>query len=71
MPTFHPFEASGRPVTEVRGIGPALAAKLEAAGVADLAALAALEPAQVAQALGVSEVRAMAFVDEARRLLPG
>ncbi len=71
LPTFHPFEASGRPVTEVRGIGPALAAKLEAAGVADLAALAALEPAQVAQALGVSEVRAMAFVDEARRLLPG
>jgi hypothetical protein len=71
LPTFRPFEISGRPVTEVRGVGPALAAKLEAAGVADLAALAAMEPGQMAQVLGVSEVRAMAFVDEARRLLTG
>jgi hypothetical protein len=66
---FEPIDFPGRTVTEVSGIGPTLAERLEASGVTNLAELASMEPARVSEALGVSEVRAMTFVDEARRLL--
>ena len=60
-----------RPVTEVSGIGDTLAKRLSAAGIADLASLAATAPARVADALDASEERAAGFVDEAARLMKG
>jgi hypothetical protein len=44
-------------------------ARLERAGITDLATLASTEPGRLAEILGVSDVLAMSFYDEARRLL--
>jgi len=54
----------------VRGISDASAGKLVATGNTDVQALAAATPEQVAAALGFrSQLRALALVDEARRML--
>jgi predicted flap endonuclease-1-like 5' DNA nuclease len=52
----------------VSGIGSVYAGRLEADGIETLDQLADAEPQRIAEVLGVSEVRAMSFVDEARRL---
>jgi hypothetical protein len=57
------------PVGDVPGIGPAREARLSEAGVRNLAELAGLEPGELARLLGMSEGRARAVLDEARRRL--
>jgi predicted flap endonuclease-1-like 5' DNA nuclease len=56
-------------VQEVKGIGPATAESLKKKRITNLAHLASTEPGKLAEILDISEVRAMAFIDEARRLL--
>jgi hypothetical protein len=56
-------------VEEVKGIGAASAERLAAGDINELGHLAEAEPQRVAELLEISEVRAMGFVDEARRLL--
>jgi hypothetical protein len=73
-PTFGPIIFSardfpGRNVQEVKGIGPATAERLKKKRITNLAHLASTEPGKLAEILDISEVRAMAFIDEARRLL--
>lgn len=56
-------------LTDVKGIGPALAGKLTAAGISTIADLAAASVNAVAAALGVSDpARARGFIDAARKL---
>jgi hypothetical protein len=66
---FSAREFPGRSVQEVNGIGPATAERLKQKRITNLAHLASMEPAKLAEILEISEVRAMAFIDEARRLL--
>jgi hypothetical protein len=56
------------PLTDVTNIGAARSVRLEEAGIADARALAEADPTRVAEALKVSEVRARAFIEAARRL---
>lgn len=58
-----------RRVDEVPGIGGGLASRLAAHGITQLADLAAVEPARLAQILEVSKQRAVSMIDSARRLL--
>jgi hypothetical protein len=53
------------PLTEVAGIGAALAARLREAGIADAAALAAATPERIAEVLGVRPERAAAIREAA------
>ncbi|MDX1546249.1 MAG: DUF4332 domain-containing protein [Rhodothermales bacterium] len=57
----------GPPLSEVKGIGPTYQERLKAAGITRAAAVAAMEPAQLAEVLGVGEGRAENLVAEARR----
>lgn len=56
-------------LTKVKGIGPKLSEKLKNAGIEDAKELAASNPKEIAEALGVSEERASAFIKTARSLL--
>jgi large subunit ribosomal protein L31e len=67
----HQHEGSDRPTTDVKGIGPASAEKLEKAEIKTLGDLAHADPADVAKALGVDEEKAKAFVDDAHAILEG
>jgi large subunit ribosomal protein L31e len=67
----HQHEGSDRPTTDVKGIGPATAEKLEKAEIKTLGDLAHADPADVAKALGVEEDKAKAFVDDAHAILEG
>lgn len=58
----------GRPLTDVRGVGDALAVRLRAAGIGDAAALAGADAARVAEILAVSPVRARAIIEAALSL---
>lgn len=58
--------APQRPVTDVKGVGPAFRERLDRQGVTDVAGLARMKPAQVAKILNVSENRAKAIVTDAR-----
>jgi predicted flap endonuclease-1-like 5' DNA nuclease len=69
--TFNPNDFPGRQVDEVRGIGPEYKERLEAKGIKNLAELASIVPARLAEILEISEVRAVSFIDEARCLLRG
>ena len=66
---FSAREFPGRNVQEVSGIGPATAERLKKKRITNLAHLASTEPGKLAEILDISEVRAMEFIDEARRLL--
>jgi hypothetical protein len=59
----------GRPVTDVRGIGAASAEKLAAIEITSAEQLADAAPEHVAQILGISAVRAMGFIENARKLV--
>jgi hypothetical protein len=72
--TSRRFKASDFPrryVDEVPGIGSEFIGRLARARIKSLATLASADAAHVARILNVSEVRAMGFIYEARRLLQG
>ena len=56
-------------LTDLPGIGPAVSAKLEAAGISDLMGLAVMGPAQLADAAGVSPAVARKAIQAARNML--
>ena len=56
-------------VTDLPGVGPAVAAKLENAGYADLMSLAVLSPSQLSDISGVTEVVARKAILAARNIL--
>lgn len=56
-------------LTDLPGIGPAVAAKLESAGIFDLMALAVSSPNAIADAAGVSAVVARKAIQAARNML--
>jgi large subunit ribosomal protein L31e len=60
-----------RPVTDVKGVGPATAEKLEKAGITTLQELADADPAKVGEAAGVSDDKAKAYVHDAKDILAG
>lgn len=67
----HQHEGSDRPTTDVKGIGPASAEKLEKAEIKTLGDLAHSDVKAVAEALGVDEEKAKAFIDDAHAILEG
>ena len=56
-------------LTDLPGIGPAVAAKLESAGILDLMSLAVASPATIADAAGVSPAVARKAIQAARTML--
>jgi DNA repair protein RadA len=63
-------KGSGEPeLTDLPGIGPAVAAKLESAGIFDLMALAVSSPATISDAAGVSPAVARKAISAARDML--
>ena len=67
----HQHEGSDRPTTDVKGIGPASAEKLEKAEIKTLGDLAHADAKAIAEALGVDEEKAKAFIDDAHAILEG
>ena len=67
----HQHEGSDRPTTDVKGIGPASAEKLEKAEIKTLGDLAHADVKAVADALGTDEEKAKAFIDDAHAILEG
>jgi len=55
-------------LTDIRGIGPALARAIEALGIAGPEALATTAPATLTQVRGISLARAQGFIAAARAL---
>ena len=53
----------------MNGIGPVVSRRLASRNIDNLAQLASMEPRELSEAIDVSEVRAMGFIDEARKLL--
>src|SRR5688572_13452983 len=64
-------EGRDRPVTDVKGIGPATAEKLENAGIKTLADLAEADPAKIVDATGGSVDKAKSYIDDAKAILSG
>lgn len=62
-------EPSPHSITDVSGIGPVYATRLEAAGVATLADLAAADAEAVAEAAEVAVTRATGWIESARHIL--
>ena len=58
-----------RKVTDIPGIGPGIAAKLEAAGIYDLMGLAVLSPSSLADMAGVGEAVARKAIQAARGMM--
>jgi DNA repair protein RadA len=56
-------------ITDLPGIGPAVASKLEAAGIYDLMGLAVLSPPQLAETAGVGEAIARKAIQAARKMM--
>ena len=56
-------------ITDIPGIGPAVASKLEAAGVYDLMGLAVLSPADLSEMAGVGEAVARKAIQAARKMM--
>ena len=56
-------------LTDLPGIGPAVAAKLESAGVFDMMSLAVMSPAGLSDAAGVSSAVARKAIQAARDML--
>lgn len=64
-------EGAERPVTDVKGIGPATAEKLEGVGIKTLGDLAHADPAKVSDAGGMSVDKAKAYIGDANAILEG
>ncbi len=60
-----------RPTTDVKGVGPATAEKLEKAGIATLHDLAHADPAQVTEASGSTVDKAKGWIADAKAILDG
>jgi DNA repair protein RadA len=56
-------------VTDLPGIGPAISAKLEAAGITELMNIAVLSPTELSEVSGVSEAVARKAIQAARKML--
>jgi len=56
-------------ITDLPGIGPAVATKLEGAGCTDLISIAVLSPAELSDISGVSEAVARKAIEAARKML--
>jgi DNA repair protein RadA len=56
-------------LTDLPGIGPAVAAKLEAAGIYDLMGLAVMSPAELADLAGVGEAVARKAIQASRKMM--
>jgi DNA repair protein RadA len=56
-------------VTDLPGIGPAVASKLEAAGITELMNIAVLSPAELSELSGISEAVARKAIQASRKLL--
>jgi DNA repair protein RadA len=56
-------------LTDLPGIGPAVASKLEAAGIYDLMGLAVMSPSELAELAGVGEAVARKAIQSARKML--
>ena len=56
-------------LTDLPGIGPAVAAKLEAAGIYDLMGLAVISPAELSEIAGVGEAVARKVIQASRKML--
>jgi large subunit ribosomal protein L31e len=67
----HQHEGSDRPTTDVKGVGPATAEKLEKAEIKTLGDLAHADVAEVAKAIGGDEEKARQFIDDAHAILEG
>lgn len=67
----HTHEGGDRPVTDVKGIGPATAEKLEGVGIKTLGDLAHADPAKVSDAGGISVEKAKAYIADAHAILEG
>jgi large subunit ribosomal protein L31e len=67
----HQHEGSDRPTTDVKGVGPATAEKLEKAEIKTLGDLAHADVAEVAKVLGGDEAKAKQFIDDAHAILEG
>ncbi len=66
---FRASDYPGRYVNEVPGIGPRFIQRLTQGRIKSLATLASADATRIAHILRISEVRAMAFICEARLLL--
>ena len=62
-------EASENKITDVPGIGPGIAAKLEAAGIYDLMGLAVMSPSALSDMAGVGEAVARKAIQAARGMM--
>ena len=62
-------EAEEKKITDVPGIGPGIAAKLEAAGVYDLMGLAVMSPPALAEMAGIGEAVARKAIQAARSMM--
>jgi DNA repair protein RadA len=62
-------ESDGQKLTDIPGIGPGIAAKLEAAGVYDLMGLAVLSPSVLSEMAGVGEAVARKAIQAARSMM--
>jgi len=62
-------KAEEHKITELPGIGPSIAAKLEGAGCTDLISIAVLGPAELSNISGVSEAVARKAIQAARKML--
>ena len=56
-------------LTDLPGIGPAVSAKLESAGIYDLMSLAVMTPAALSEAAGISAAVARKAIQAARQML--
>lgn len=56
-------------ITDLPGIGPTVAAKLESAGISDLMSIAVLAPAELSNTSGISEAVARKAIQAARKML--
>ncbi len=56
-------------LTDIPGIGPGIAIKLEAAGIYDLMGLAVLSPSSLAEMAGVGEAVARKSIQSARGMM--
>lgn len=64
-------DGHAHPVTDVKGVGPATAEKLEKAGITTADELAQATPAKVVEAVGGSEEKAIQFIEAAKAFVAG
>ena len=64
-------EGAARPATDVKGVGPATAEKLENVGIKTLGDLAEADPAKIVDAVGGSVDKAKGWIQDAKDILAG